>query len=236
MSPNKELFKNDPSSGSAVLQVKALQKSYGDRPILRSLSFILKPGERVGLMGPSGSGKSTLLNCLGGIDRPDEGEILLGGENLVTMDRERLARIRRARIAHIFQFFHLLPTLTAWENIEFPLQLNQVGAAERKERVDRLVEAVDLGPRARAVPNELSGGEMQRVAIARALAPNPQLILADEPTGNLDSKTGARTLDLLESLCEEFKTTLLLVTHDQQTTRICHRTLHLLDGAFTDEG
>ena len=235
MSAPEDTARTQPDPDKPVLQVEALQKSYGDRPVLRNLAFQLNRGERVGLMGPSGSGKSTLLNCLGGIDRPEAGKILLNGEDLVQMDRETLARVRRTKVAHIFQFFHLLPTLTAWENIEFPLQLNQIESSERNQRIQQLVEAVGLESRARAFPGELSGGEMQRVAIARALAPNPQVILADEPTGNLDSKTGARILDLLQSLCDKFQTTLLLVTHDQQTTRICHRTLHLLDGAFTDE-
>lgn len=218
-----------------LLQVSKLTKAYEDRTILRELSFSLQAGERAALMGPSGSGKSTLLNCLGGIDRPDQGSIRLAGEDLVQLDPEALAAVRRAQIAHIFQFFHLLPTLSAWENIEFPLQLIGASPGERRTRVDKLVQAVGLEHRAHALPSQLSGGEMQRVAIARALAPNPRLILADEPTGNLDSRTGNQILDLLEELCESFKVTLFLVTHDSNITRICSRTLHLLDGVLQDE-
>ncbi len=223
------------ASLSSLLQVADLCKDYGDRPILRNLSFSLVGGERVALMGPSGSGKSTLLNCLGGIDRPDQGSILLGEQDLVQLAPEALAAVRRSQIAHVFQFFHLLPTLTASENVEFPLQLIGISPSERRERVDTLIRAVGLDHRALALPSQLSGGEMQRVAIARALAPSPRLILADEPTGNLDSRTGNQILDLLEKLCDETGVTLFLVTHDPAITRICSRTLHLLDGLLREE-
>ena len=214
-------------------RVTELCKKYGDRTILRNLSFSVEAGDRVALMGPSGSGKSTLLNCLGGIDRPDSGSVRIGDDDLTAMDGKALAEVRRRRVAHIFQFFHLLPTLTAAENIEFPLHLIGLGREEREERVAELIRNSGLEHRRHALPSELSGGEMQRVAIARALAPRPRIIFADEPTGNLDRKTGDAILELIESLCAAGGTTLFLVTHSEHATRICRRILHLLDGELT---
>lgn len=218
----------------SLIKVESVCKSYGSTPILRDVSFVLEEGERVGLMGPSGSGKSTLLNCLGAIDRPDSGSILVAGEALEKLDSVSMARVRRETISTIFQFFHLLPTLTARENIEFPLQLLGVSGCERAERVERLLEQVSLAHRADALPSELSGGEMQRVAIARALVTQPRLILADEPTGNLDSSTGEVILDLIEELTDEYNTGLILVTHSEAATRICRRVLHMVDGQLTE--
>jgi len=213
-----------------VLQVDRVTKSYGTTPVLRGVSLALGVGERVALMGPSGSGKSTLLHCIAGIDRPDEGAIVIGGESLAGLDESGLCRLRRESVSSVFQFFHLLPTLSARENVEFPLQLNGVPPTERKARVDALIEEVGLSHRADAMPHELSGGEMQRVAIARALVMKPRLILADEPTGNLDSATGEDVLDLLETLGDRHGTAMLVVTHSPQVTRICRRTLEMRDG------
>ncbi len=212
------------------LEAKGLTRSYEDHPVLRDVSLALEPGERVGLMGPSGSGKSTLLNCLGGIDRPDDGEVWIHGDRIDQLASESLTQLRRATIGSIFQFFHLLPTLSAYENIEFPLKLNHWNAADRAERVRQLIQQVRLESRQTALPSELSGGEMQRVAIARALAIRPKVLLADEPTGNLDSQTGSHILNLIESLTESSQTALLLVTHSEEATRICHRTVHMMDG------
>ncbi len=192
--------------------------------------MLLNAGERVALMGPSGSGKSTLLNCIGGIDRPESGEIFIGDLELGQLDEDGLCRLRRETVSTVFQFFHLLPTLTAAENVEFPLQLLGMTDAARKERVDELIDEVGLGSRAGAMPDELSGGEMQRIAIARALSIRPRIILADEPTGNLDSATGELILDLLESVSERHGIAMVLVTHSQQVTRICSRTLEMKDG------
>ena len=217
-----------------ALQVDRVTKSYGAVPVLRGVSFSLAPGERVALMGPSGSGKSTLLNCIGGIDRPDTGDIEVAGKSLKGQGEEGLCRLRREAVSTIFQFFHLLPTLSALENIEFPLHLNGISDMVRRERVGSLIEEVGLNHRAGAMPHELSGGEMQRVAIARALVIEPRLILADEPTGNLDSATGESILDLLESLSERHGTAMLLVTHSLQVTRICRRTLEMRDGLLLD--
>lgn len=213
-----------------ALQVSRVTKSYGSTEVLRGVSLSLEPGERVALMGPSGSGKSTLLNCIGGIDRPDTGTIEIGGVALGGLDEDGLCRVRRETVSTVFQFFHLLPTLSARENVEFPLQLQGLPVKKRDARVDGLIEEVGLSHRASAMPHELSGGEMQRVAIARALAIEPRLILADEPTGNLDSATGEAILDLLASLSERHGIAMLVVTHSPQVTRICRRTLEMRDG------
>lgn len=213
-----------------ALQVSRVRKSYGPNPVLRGVSLTLDPGERAALMGPSGSGKSTLLNCIGGIDRADEGTIEIGGVSLGTLDEAGLCRLRRETVSTVFQFFHLLPTLSAYENVEFPMQLTGVPAAERAGRVRELIDEVGLSHRAGAMPHELSGGEMQRVAIARALAIRPRLILADEPTGNLDSTTGEAILDLLQSVSEKHGIAMLVVTHSRQVTRICGRTFEMKDG------
>src|SRR5689334_13494760 len=195
-------------NGARVLEVSNVSKAYGDRPVLRTVSFRLHAGQRLALTGPSGSGKTTLLNCLGGVDRPDSGSILLHGEALEQLSSDRLARVRRHRVGTVFQFFHLLPTLTALENIEFPLQLTSVPPGQRRVRVQALLDRVNLAVRAQALPAQLSGGEMQRVAIARALVHQPDLILADEPTGNLDSMNGDIILALLRDLTEEMGTAL----------------------------
>lgn len=218
-----------------ALKVSGLSKRYGERLVLDDLDLVIGSGERVALMGPSGSGKSTLLNCVGGIDRPDAGEIRIAGKRIDQLDGDQLARLRRRDVTTIFQFFHLLPTLTAAENVAFPLQLLGLAEEECRSRVRDLLEATRVEHRADAFPEELSGGEMQRVAIARALAPRPALVLADEPTGNLDSATGGTILDLLEELGNTFSYALLLVTHSQRATRICHRTLRLRDGRLERE-
>lgn len=216
----------------SALQVSKVTKSYGPVAVLREVSLELAPGERVALMGPSGSGKSTLLNCIGGIDRPDSGEITIAGTELGSLDEVGLCRLRRDVVSTVFQFFHLLPTLSAEENVEFPLQLQGVPRDERRDRVRRLIGEVGLESRAAAMPHELSGGEMQRIAIARALANEPRLILADEPTGNLDSANGEAILDLLAAVSERHGTAMLVVTHSPGVTRICHRTLEMRDGAI----
>jgi putative ABC transport system ATP-binding protein len=219
-----------PLSTQPALFVRDVSRNYGAFKALDSVSFEVARGERVALMGPSGSGKSTLLNCVGGIDRPDSGEIEINGIQLNDLNSDQLANLRRGQVSTVFQFFHLLPTLSAAENVEFPLQLNGVATVERAERVAELLEQVGLTNRANALPDELSGGEMQRVALARALATRPSLILADEPTGNLDSANGDAALDLIEALTERHGAALILVTHSDEATRICSRTLRLKDG------
>ncbi len=218
-----------------LLRAVGVGRCYAGRAVLKSVSFELRAGERLALTGPSGSGKTTLLNCLGGVDRPDTGRIELGGVVLDALDGDALAAIRRRRLGTIFQFFHLLPTLTAAENVELPLQLNGVPTKERMERVRHLLERVQVAHRSDARPAQLSGGEMQRVAIARALAHRPELLLADEPTGNLDSRNGANILELLRELSSETGTALVLVTHSPEAAAICHRELELRDGEIVGE-
>ncbi|BET68803.1 ATP-binding cassette domain-containing protein [Opitutales bacterium ASA1] len=219
-----------PLADSAVLRAVDVTKAYEARPVLAGVSLALARGERLALTGPSGSGKTTLLNCLGGVDRHDSGSIELLGERLESLDGPGLARLRRHRVGTIFQFFHLLPTLTATENVELPLQLVGVPAAQRAARVRALLERVGVAHRADALPSQLSGGEMQRVAIARALVHEPAVLLADEPTGNLDSANGGRILELLRELTDERRVSLVLVTHSEEAAAICHRTIHLRDG------
>jgi len=221
--------------GTVVLRAEGVAKHYQSRCVLNGVGFLLRAGERVSLVGPSGCGKTTLLNCLGGIDRPDRGTIQPGGLALEKLNSDELAKVRREQIGTVFQFFHLLPTLTAFENIELPLQLLKVPPGQRRERVEELLARVNIAHRSQALPGQLSGGEMQRVAIARALASRPRLILADEPTGNLDSVNGEIILDLLEEMCGENQTALLMVTHSADAARICHRILHMRDGVIIRE-
>ena len=210
--------------------IETVKKSFADVSVLRGIDLVVKSGERVGLMGPSGSGKSTLLNCICGIETVDEGTICMDGENLGKLTSRELERLRREKVGYIFQSFHLLPTLNAFENVEFSAQLANISQKERKERVNELLRLVGMEHRANHLPDSLSGGERQRVAIARALIHNPKLVLADEPTGSLDTETGSQVLDLLESLSDEFNVSLLLVTHDKASTRICDRVITMQDG------
>ena len=218
-----------------MLKVSKIEKSYGASKVLRGIDFRMEEGERIAIMGPSGSGKSTLLNCIGGIDRPDNGEILFEGQILTSLSEQELCELRRNKISTIFQFFHLLPTLTARENIEFPMLLNSVSAKERNQKVDELLNAVKIQHRACAFPHELSGGEKQRVAIARSLSMQPKLILADEPTGNLDSKNTDSVLELIENLSKQHGIAMLLVTHNEEVTRICDQTITMNDGLILSE-
>ena len=213
-----------------VITIDSVKKSFADVSVLRGIDLRIKSGERVGLMGPSGSGKSTLLNCICGIETVDEGAIRVDGENLGKLTSRELEKLRREKVGYVFQSFHLLPTLNAFENVEFSAQLANICQKERKERVNELLKLVGMEHRANHLPDSLSGGERQRVAIARALIHNPKLVLADEPTGSLDTETGAQVLDLLESLSDEFNVSLLLVTHDKASTRICDRVITMQDG------
>lgn len=218
------------------MKLNGVSKAYRKRQVLAAVSLEIGAGERVALMGPSGSGKSTLLNCISGLDTPDSGQIQLDGQDLVQLTSDEKTLLRRKTIGSVFQFFHLLPSMTALENVALSLQLNGYSTKEQTSRAEAMLEQVGVSHRKDAFPKEMSGGEMQRVAIARALVVNPSLLLADEPTGNLDAENGERILDLLESLSEEHGAALLLVTHQAETTRICHRTLHMIDGQIlTDQ-
>jgi putative ABC transport system ATP-binding protein len=199
-------------------------------PALDGVDFTVFRGEFLALVGPSGSGKSTILNLIGALDRPSQGELFVDGLSLGAATEPQCVRHRRERVGFIFQSFNLLPTLSAVENVETPLTLAEVARPERRRRALELLTSVGLAHRARHRPNELSGGEKQRVAIARALANQPSLLLADEPTGNLDSRTGALILDLLGGLLRSQQLTMIMVTHDLQLAARADRIIHLQDG------
>jgi len=201
--------------------------------ILDQLDFSASPGESVAVLGASGSGKSTLLGLLAGLDVPTGGKVLLDGTDLFALDEDGRAALRGRLVGFVFQSFQLLPSLTALENVMLPLELAGMNGA--RVEAGAALERVGLAQRASHYPRQLSGGEQQRVAIARAFSVNPRLLLADEPTGNLDSATGARIIDLLFRLNEEHGTTLILVTHDEQLAQRCQRRLHLDQGVLVPE-
>ncbi|MGC9972538.1 MAG: ABC transporter ATP-binding protein [Bryobacteraceae bacterium] len=197
---------------------------------LENIDLEIGRGEMVAIVGPSGSGKSTLLNLIGGLDRPSEGEIRIDGSALGGLSDDELTRVRRDKIGFVFQFFNLLPTLTCLENVALPLHLRGWPRKKIDERAHELLELVQLGNRLDHTPEELSGGERQRVAIARALSVYPPILLADEPTGNLDTRTGAEILKLVHDVHERLGATVLIVTHDATVARSCPRMLTLCDG------
>jgi len=197
---------------------------------LRGLDMQVDDGEFISVRGPSGCGKTTLLNILGGIDRPTAGRIEVNGSNLVDLTDGELVRYRLRQTGFVFQFFNLVPTLTAEENIELPMRLASKDAVARKARTTELLDLVGLAHRARHRPDEMSGGEQQRIAIAVALSNDPPLLVADEPTGELDTKTGQEVLDLFQRLNQDLKKTIVVVTHDTRVAGIAHRTLDIRDG------
>ncbi len=217
-----------------MIELTALERVFqvGDQPVhaLRHLDLTLEDGEYVAVMGPSGSGKTTLLNILGLLDRPDSGTYRLDGVETGTLGEEARARLRRERIGFVFQSFHLIPRLTAFENVELPLVLAGLAPRERRPRVERMLDAVGLTPRAHHKPDQLSGGQRQRVAIARATVMEPGLILADEPTGNLDRASGEEVMRTLESLNAK-GLTLVVVTHDPVIGDRARRQIRMADGA-----
>ena len=220
-----------------MIQVNNVAKRYeGKRTVhaLRGVSLNVARGEMVAIMGPSGCGKSTLLNIIGGLDRPSEGSVTVDGTQLGVLDDNSLSRLRREKIGFIFQFFNLLPTLTAQENVALPLHLARIRRNETAVRSSQLLKTVGLEDRFDHLPDELSGGQQQRVAMARALALQPSVILADEPTGNLDSKTGQEVLLLLKRLQEHFGVTVVMVTHDSVAAGFCGRILFMRDGQLVE--
>jgi putative ABC transport system ATP-binding protein len=223
-----------PAAGSAILTVEGLTKEHrsGGSPVqaLRGIDLAVAAGEFVAVMGASGSGKSTLLHLLAGLDRPSGGRIRLQGADLGHLDDDARTRLRRRRIGLVFQSFHLLESLTAEENVALPLAIGGRGPAEARARAAEALACVELGHRRRHRPDQLSGGEQQRVAIARALVIEPLLLLADEPTGNLDSLQGGRIIDLLRRLVDERGQTLLMVTHDAGHAARADRLVRLRDG------
>jgi len=205
-----------------------LSSRAGSVDILRGVSLAIAAGETVGLVGPSGSGKSTLLMVMTGLERATSGAVRIAGHDFMALGEDALARIRGARIGIVFQSFHLVPTLTALENVALPLEF--LGRPDAAERAAEVLQAVGLSHRLDHFPAQLSGGEQQRVAIARALGPNPKILFADEPTGNLDARTGEQIMDLLFALHKRLGTTLVLITHDQRLAARCGRVVALADG------
>jgi putative ABC transport system ATP-binding protein len=219
---------------SDFIRLDGLSKSYQEgaltRTVLHNASASFAQGESVAIVGKSGCGKSTLLNLISGIDRADGGNVIVDGTDLTSLDERRRTLFRRQRIGFVFQFFNLIPTLNVLENVILPLELKGVPPAAAHKQVQQLLDAVGLADRAVAFPDRLSGGEQQRVAIARALANDPALVLADEPTGNLDDETGQRVMQLLDHLTRRSGRNLILVTHSPEAASVADRVLHLHDG------
>ena len=221
----------------ALLQIRGLSKVFQrdaqQIPVFESIDLDIEAGEFLVLMGPSGSGKTTLLNLVAGLDKPTTGTITVGGENVTTMSRRELAAWRSDHVGFIFQLYNLLPVLTAYQNVELPLLLTHLSRSERREHVLTALEVVGLSDRADHFPRQLSGGQEQRVAIARAVVSDPTLILADEPTGDLDARSADEILTLMQRLNGEFDKTILLVTHDQRAADRGHAVMHLDKGVLT---
>jgi putative ABC transport system ATP-binding protein len=221
------------------IAIRHLSKAYrrGGQivPVLRDITLDVASGEFTALMGPSGSGKSTLLNLIAGIDKPDSGELEVGGLDITALSEGALADWRASHIGFIFQFYNLMPVLTAFENVELPLMLTPLSRAQRRERVDLTLASVGLEDRKTHYPSELSGGQQQRVAIARAIVTDPALIVADEPTGDLDRASAGDVLRLLQRLNEELGKTVLMVTHDLHAARMARRLIELEKGELSPQ-
>jgi putative ABC transport system ATP-binding protein len=221
-----------------ILVTDRLQKQYqmGEVMVdaLRGVDFVIRQGEFVAIMGPSGSGKSTLLHLLGGLDTPSDGEVMLGGKRLAHLSDDQLTIIRRRQVGFIFQFFNLLPTLSTAENVALPLLIDGRRIEDYEDRIAEMLSLVGLADRADHRPDQLSGGQQQRVAIARALITDPAIVLADEPTGNLDSASGEDILQLLRRACDEKGQTIVMVTHDTHAAEYADRIVRLRDGLIED--
>lgn len=221
-----------------MVQVRGVHKYFrrgSERlDVLNGLTLDVPEGEFLGLMGPSGSGKTTLLNLIAGLDRPSEGEILVGGERISAMSEAQLAKWRTRNVGFVFQFYHLVPVLTAFENVELPLLLLPMSANQRRQQVTTALELVGLSDRLKHRPGQLSGGQQQRVGLARAIVTDPALIVADEPTGDLDAKSAGEILDLLCELRNSLQKTILMVTHDPRAAARAHRVLHLDKGVLVE--
>lgn len=224
---------------SNLVEIQNIEKYYGNRSnvtkAIDNISFTVKKGEFVGVMGPSGSGKTTLLNCISTIDTVTSGKILINNQDITKLKRQNLAKFRREELGFIFQDFNLLDTLTAYENIALALTINKVPAAKIDERVKDVAHKLEIQNELDKYPIQMSGGQKQRVACARALVTNPSLILADEPTGALDSKSARMLLDSMEKLNQEFNATIMMVTHDAFTASYAHRILFIKDGKIFNE-
>ena len=219
-----------------IVQIRGVSKSYRRDSnavrVLENISLDVPEGEFLGLMGPSGSGKTTLLNLIAGIDRPDSGSVSVAGTDVAQLSESQLAKWRATHIGFVFQFYNLIPVLTAYENVELPLLLAPLSKAQRREHVQAALGLVGLGDRISHYPRQLSGGQEQRVAIARALAADPTILVADEPTGDLDRKSADEVLTLLERLNKEYKKTIVMVTHDPHAAERAHTVRHLDKGVL----
>jgi putative ABC transport system ATP-binding protein len=228
------------NENNAIIELKNVWKTYQMEDVevqaLRGVDLKIKKEEFTAIMGPSGSGKSTLLQMIGVLDRPTSGKIYLDGVDISKLNDSDLARLRGEKIGFVFQFFNLYPTLNARENIELPMLILERDKNERKIKASKLLKTVGLENRAEHLPSQLSGGERQRIAIARALANDPPLILADEPTGNLDTKTGYEIMEFLNKLQEDEKVTIVMVTHEPDIAKYAERTIHLKDGKIVEGG
>lgn len=224
-------------NGQMHIELRELSRSYATRgrprPVLDGISATIRRGEFVVLVGRSGSGKSTLLNLIGGLDRASSGDVLIDGQSLSALSEDGLSKMRRRKVGYMFQFFNLVPTLTAEENLRLPLELIGVEGRPARERAAGWMSAVGLGDRGSDYPDELSGGEQQRVALARALIHEPGLLLADEPTGNLDLATAKDVLRLLDDLCRRSGTTLVMATHSPEVIGMADRVLTIRDGGLS---
>jgi putative ABC transport system ATP-binding protein len=224
------------SAVEPILEAKTLRKQYelGQHTVhaLAGVDFTVEKGEFVAIMGPSGSGKSTLLHLLGGLDKPSDGEVTIAGQRLSILDDDRATLVRRRNVGFVFQFFNLLPTLDAEENIALPLMIDGQDLRKHRPRIEALLKLVGLTPWRHHRPDQLSGGQQQRVAIARALVTEPAILLTDEPTGNLDSKTGGAIMELLRRSCDELGQTVVIVTHDPRAAAYADRIVFLRDGVI----
>lgn len=225
------------ASASPVVSLTNVSKTYKRDsiiiPVLNNISFDIPEGEFLGLMGPSGSGKTTLLNLIAGIDRPSEGSITVCGKEVSSLNETELAQWRSNTVGFVFQFYNLLPVLTAYENVELPLLLTKLSKKERRDHVELSLNVVGLSDRMKHYPKQLSGGQEQRVAIARAIVTDPALLVADEPTGDLDKTSAEEILKLLERLNTEFKKTIIMVTHDPRAAERAHKLRHLDKGELS---
>lgn len=241
MSHNAEpMTERDERTAPHIVEVRGVHKYFARGServdVLNNLTLDVPEGAYLALMGPSGSGKTTLLNLIAGLDRPSEGEIRVGGQLISAMSEAELARWRTRHVGFIFQFYHLLPVLTAYENVELPLLLLNLSAAERRRQVLTALDLVGLSHRLKHRPGQLSGGQQQRVGIARAIVTDPTILVADEPTGDLDARSAEEILDLLDELQRSLHKTILLVTHDPRAAARASRILHLEKGQLIEQG